>query len=468
MTLNTVESRNKVLYRFRTSSLFENYYRSCGKCLCQRHGVLNGRRLIIKPAPEPFDIIWENQELTLCQKYSKVLVSYLISLLLLAGSFSLISLIIYYQAQLSTQASFSYIFYFYSILCSLAIIVLNAIINFTITRLSIFERHASQTELSISLAWKITWMQFANTTVIPFFLFIYRQKDFVKVDLLSNLFFIFLSSSFVMPLVFILDPIYYWKKFMQGRIQKNILSTHYTQKQANDIFELPPFDISYKYGAFNNIILQAVFNASMFPFGALLQIVGVCLLYWASKFVFVNRSSTTDSISSQLNNSMLTICYTLPFVFVAGFIMQTYVSTGSFFNIANLMALCFCAFVFFIDMIIRGIIKARQNNARRNTLKYEQLLESYSEDDSESTRNSASRKITLNSQQDLIDKFFIDYDALNPILQDEAIRNRKKTYVNSPEFKKQAQQYVVEKYGEDHNQRQNIYLKEMFYDDGQC
>lgn len=96
--------------------------------------------------------------------------------------------------------------------------------------------------------------------------------------LVNNLFIIFLSNSFLVPLAEYFNPLYYWLLF-----QRKYLTKGKTQRELNLIFENPPMNISLGYSHIFQTILTTVFFAALFPLGSIISFVGMLLTYFIDK-----------------------------------------------------------------------------------------------------------------------------------------------------------------------------------------
>ncbi|KRX01119.1 hypothetical protein PPERSA_08220 [Pseudocohnilembus persalinus] len=137
-------------------------------------------------------------------------------------------------------------------------------------------------------------------------------------DMLRNLFFIFIGNSLSFSFILFFDPLYFLKWIQRKKLNKNSLNSSQTQYQANQIFEDQSFFIEEKYAFCNKIYLTSMFYASIFPIGVLIEIIGLIIFYWVSKYIYITRTSITNQISPSLNRSMLNIAFFGPLTFSMG------------------------------------------------------------------------------------------------------------------------------------------------------
>jgi hypothetical protein len=68
--------------------------------------------------------------------------------------------------------------------------------------------------------------------------------------------------------------------------------------------------------------LTAIFYCDILPYGSILLLVGLILTYWISKYVFVRRSSLTNSIGTTLNRQMMNLMSFIPGIITAGWVLN--------------------------------------------------------------------------------------------------------------------------------------------------
>lgn len=81
------------------------------------------------------------------------------------------------------------------------------------------------------------------------------------------------------------------------------------------IFENPKFHIDEHYAYINKSFLTCMFYASIFPLGLVIEIIGLAIFYWITKYLLLRRSVYPNSISNKINNSMVKIALCGPLVF---------------------------------------------------------------------------------------------------------------------------------------------------------
>lgn len=79
-------------------------------------------------------------------------------------------------------------------------------------------------------------MQFINTALIPFTLFLFKTNLFPNEeisDMIINIFFIFLGNAFITNFCYFFDVLYFYRLYLRKKIKKDGKKSPMTQFQAN-------------------------------------------------------------------------------------------------------------------------------------------------------------------------------------------------------------------------------------------
>lgn len=121
-----------------------------------------------------------------------------------------------------------------SFACSFVIIIVNTMLKTIVRTLSIKEKHETYTEYNLSVAFKLTFCRFINTAIVPMIVNINIDTWFSNGGLISDIFSIMISISFVEPIMYIFDVgaliRELKRKFYKGQGDKCLL----TQAEANE------------------------------------------------------------------------------------------------------------------------------------------------------------------------------------------------------------------------------------------
>ena len=92
-----------------------------------------------------------------------------------------------------------------SFLCSFVIIAVNQSLRTVVRTLSIKEKHETYTAYNLSVAFKLTFVRFINTAIVPCIVNISSDRWFVKGGLVEDFSSIMISLSFIEPVTYLFD-----------------------------------------------------------------------------------------------------------------------------------------------------------------------------------------------------------------------------------------------------------------------
>jgi hypothetical protein len=92
-----------------------------------------------------------------------------------------------------------------SYLCSFVIMAVNMSLLTAVRTLSIKEKHETYTAYNLSVAFKLTFVRFINTAIVPCIVNISSDRWFVKGGLVEDYSSIMISLSFIQPITQVLD-----------------------------------------------------------------------------------------------------------------------------------------------------------------------------------------------------------------------------------------------------------------------
>lgn len=234
-------------------------------------------------------------------------------------------------------------------------------------------------------------MQFINTALVPFGLFIFT--DFDQNNLAASLFFIFMGNAIFLPIFEIVDPYYLHQKYLRRRIQQDTFRTEFTQQQAHEIYEGPDYRIADKYSSIHKNVFICVFYMCMFPYGSIFQVISIFFFYWCAKLTLLRRCAYPSNLSIELHESIYTIMTFLPIVLAVGGVCYEFVLVDRRVN------LIIHIFNLILAAIITIVLQKAQVGSRKGEEKKLDKIYCY---------------------EDVKKEFQTDYDKCNPATKDLA------------------------------------------------
>jgi hypothetical protein len=303
---NTVKDKERFYNKFPHSILekvfnkFKNI-RNCFICDKEKRKKFYLRNKInVQYANEPEDIIWENLEYTYCQRLARKSFIYFISILLLFILFIIVFKLSSIQNDVKNKDNWRYIFInLVSFSIALAIVIVNKLFQILIEFLTKFEKPYSFTHFYLSCSIKLTIFAFITSSFIPFICNIYnkgRKDNNLMIKNVSNLFII---NAITLPLPVILIK-YYFKVFRIWLIKRNPKRIYITQRELNDLYELPDMCISYRYSDVSQTILMTFFYMSIFPLGAIISAIGLIMTFFCEKFYFIHFYKRPEMLNESI------------------------------------------------------------------------------------------------------------------------------------------------------------------------
>ena len=338
VTFNTVQDKDKYYNKFphyfieKIFYYFNNikYFFFCFYDEKKKKKFLLRQKINVYHANEPEDIIWENMEYSTIHRILRKLLIYFISFLLLVILFIIVLKLTVLQNDLLAEKSktwniISINLVSYSI--SLFILIVNKIFQLLLELLTKIEKPNSYSDFNLSCSLKLTMFAFATKGLIPAFCNYLKKNDKLFLKNTANLFFI---NAITLPIPFKLI-IYFYKKIRIWLIEQNNKKgkQYKTQKELNEIYELPDMDISYKYSDITQTILINFFYMPIFPSGPIISAIGLILTYMGQKFYFIHFYKRPEMLNEKICKFYLEYFTINLFIYS----ISDYIFTGNIFNI---------------------------------------------------------------------------------------------------------------------------------------
>ena len=370
-------------------------YYLCGCCVDKEKKELFflNRNLGIKEAPEPEDVIFENLQYSSFKRFIRTVLVYFLSLIIIFISFIIILFLTDYQNQkMKNNTNNNVVKYGISIAVTLIISVINSIFQFILEFLTKNEKQISNTDYYLSFSIKLTIFTFLNSGVIPLISSYYYSES--KYDLLlTNMLTLFLSNSFLTPIMWTINFELLKKGFKICLIKRGINNEKYTQMELNKIYELLDMNLSYKYSYIFKTLLMSFLYMPIFPMSIAISFLGFLFGYFLEKFNFSKMYRRPEMLNSK-------ICEFYSNYFVINFFM---LCLGNYIflrdnNQSNIF--CISNFIIFGILII---------------IPYNQIFVCDFIDIKEST-------LKTKEYEEYYFQLFNDYERINPMTKKEAIK----------------------------------------------
>ena len=301
ITFTSLKEKNMFLKNFQYSicggfiKIIKNfYYMIFGCCINKSKKPISWLKEYIsfEQADEPSDIIYENLEFTKMSKILRTFGVYVLSFVIAIFSdsigFAIIAGLNALLDYINKKFPHPLVQYGTSFVISCFSTILNYIYKNIFHILTKFERQTTWTQYYLSYSIKLTIFSFINSGILPLLGEIYNPSEGHK-TLINNMFMMFVVNSIYTPIRWSLDFTYFGKKISIWLIErkKDPDEEHAkTQKELNDLYELPNMNISLKYSYIAKTLLMAFLYIPIFPFGIVISFLGFGLGYLLEKLNF--------------------------------------------------------------------------------------------------------------------------------------------------------------------------------------
>lgn len=268
---------------------------------------MEGKTLKIQEAPEPSDVFWENlgvkHSVRVRNSIIVDLACFLILLVCFGGVFGIYDI----KAKLISDLQKAHtgkvsslgvqgISYF----ASFVIVIINYVLQYLIRKLVFFEKNASWTEYYTSVAEKLAWAQFLNTSIITFAVAWFTNNYWGPGGMIESIIFVFQMNAFYTP-IYNLVNIWYWLRvYNRSKAKREGDQSKLTQSEAMLLFEHPQVDFATSYSGIIKSLFSAAFYAPVVPIVLVWTLLGIFLCYWVDKYNILRKSSIGKALGVEI------------------------------------------------------------------------------------------------------------------------------------------------------------------------
>ena len=274
-----------------------------------------------------------------------------------------------------------------------------------------------------------------NYGIVPLISELFNKTDNYGI-LINNIFSIFLVNAILTPILWTINFSFIYKKIRIFLIERKKKLKNYshgkTQRELNELYELPSMNIAEKYSYIYTTILITFFYMPIFPCGAIISLFGLFFGYFLEKFNFCYMYQRPEMINDQLCKGY--IDYFIFALFLIG--IGDYIFNKDIYETKLWPLLNITIFGILTIMPYKHIIKY--------FIKYNMYL-----------KESNTHKMCLN---DVYYTFFNDYERANPMTKKEGIIN----YINGLKDKGIISDSI---YQENLDNLKNVNLMHLYYNE---
>ena len=413
----------------------------CGCCFKKniRDLYFLKRNIRFERAPEPEDIIYENLEYSnSMSRVCRIFFVYFFSFILIFICFIIVTALNYAQKYINKKKNYHIVFeYIISLFIFCCIKIIDVIFEKLLDFLTKKEKQPTTTDYYLSKSIKLTIFSFMNHGIIPLISEIYNQSKGYEY-LIINMFMIFLINSIIVPISWTISFSYIYKKISIWLIEKDIdpddpdANHEKTQKELNDLYELPSMDVAEKYSYIFKTLLITFFYIQIFPLGVAISLFGFFLGYLLEKYNFCNiyrRPEMLNDIICKVYINFFIVC-----LFISG--LGDYIFKNDVYE-TKIWPL--------INIITFGVLII---------IPYNFIITSFSK----YCINLKESKIHKTKLEDKYYEFFNNYERENPMTKKEGVSNYLKAIKNMGKIEESEFKKNIENLG-------NVSLMKLYYND---
>ena len=272
-------------------------------CCCIKKDLK--KNLNVFAASEPEDIIYENLEYSSVNRTFRAIIVYIISILLIGICFGIFIGLNKLQEDVNKKAIHLILSYIISLCNTCVSSCLNIIFQMVLDFLTREEKQYTMTEYYRSYSVKLTLFSFFTSSVVPLICELTNNSDGYEI-LISNMLMMFLVNAFVTPIMWTMNFTYFLKKFriILINFRKDPIDEdknhNMTQRELNDLYELPDMCISYKYSYLAKTLLMTFLYIPIFPLGIVISLFGFILGYLLEKFNYAHMYKRPEMLNHKL------------------------------------------------------------------------------------------------------------------------------------------------------------------------
>ena len=360
------------------------------------------RNVKFEAAPEPEDIIFENLETKPIIKIMRTFLVYLISFLICGISFIIIVILNKLQEYFNNKNIV--ILYIISLIISTFTSGIDFTFQIILEFLTKQEKPSSWTDFYLSYSVKLTIFSFFNSAVLPLFSELFFNKSDGYEILINNMIIKFLTNSFFTPLMWTLNFNYYMKKikicFINKHIEevqndKNIIDKknyfhkyslccffdleNITQKELNNLYELPSMNVSMKYSYIFKTLLMSFLYIPIFPLRVIISLFGFLLGYALEKYNFGNRYKKPEMLNRQIVQFYVDYFIVVLFIYGVGdYIFLSRVYDSKAWSLVNIIVFGVAIIIPYHHFLSKDYIKF--NESLLHNKKYDEAYLSFNTD----------------------------------------------------------------------------------------
>lgn len=238
-------------------------------------------KIEVEKAPEPSDIYWINLRVNPMMRFGIKMFVYAVLLAALFGSFVII-------LTLNSVKNDSH--RVISILGSILLFLLNAVLSKLVRLLTRLEMHDTWSDYTRSVTNKLIFIVCLNTIVIPFVVNSDMDDWYDNGGLAEDIFYVIVANAIIPSLAAIINLGHIFKLLKRYSLQlraSDDVPLNISQSRANELYEGPELDLSSRTAHIVKTFILCITYSSIVPVAIPISISGLIIEYWISKLMLL-------------------------------------------------------------------------------------------------------------------------------------------------------------------------------------
>lgn len=257
----------------------------------------------IEGTEKPQEVIFENLGLSAGWKFIRKIISFLISAILILGTFALVIWLKYELETYKPDTAFKK--FLVGILVTVLVNILNVVVKTATPILVNFTRPETKTVRNEKMIWRLAFAIFLNSIVVLIVANYVVDKDKLRENFFSELglgndLYMMVVLQIIVPFVSFLDAGLIIKLLKRYLIAKHGDKETKMQYEINPIYEGAIFVFPVRVGKYCTCLLLTFFTIYIFPTTALWSLLCIFLFYWSDKIFLLRMATLPEFCTSRL------------------------------------------------------------------------------------------------------------------------------------------------------------------------
>lgn len=309
VTFETSAAMDRCLHAHSTSG-----FRLMDLCWGKEEQRYKGKKLLVRPAPEPSDVYWENLEITEGSVRARSLFTLFTTIVLLGITVGFLVSVTHYKdrkldeydqrikyAKTAEDAKWDPVWLarmstLFSLSVAGVIAVVNVLMKLAVHRLAVFEKQNTRTGYEESIFFKLSLAYILNQSLMILFVEPVRNEWFSAGNVMSQALFIMVLNPLVLEPLKLFPPELALNRYVLAPFAK-------TQDRMNKLYEPPAATVGEFYAGIGKTFALGIIYGPALPVAYPIAVLSLAIAYWANKYSLLRVFRPPPLLHQQINDS---------------------------------------------------------------------------------------------------------------------------------------------------------------------